>query len=185
MTDNSTRLRSTRDPQSPRPSVEELIGCQAVREALGRHIGVELRRRNAFGQMDPGDVFQEMYLRARLRGRQGPRGNVVNWLKKIATNYIIDELRKGRLRTRRNVELGPDHEPSALVENTKEVAEVVEVASGSLNPKERRFLQLYLQDSCAETLASASGLRNAKAATDAKYRLHRKLRHVIVAMGAD
>lgn len=185
MTDNSTRLHGNRDPQVPRPSVEELIGCQAVREALGRHIVTELKQRNALRQMDPGDVFQEMYLRARNPGGQGPSGNVVNWLKKIATNYIIDELRKGRLRTRRSGELGPDREPSVLVENTMEVKEVIEAARVALNPRERLLLQLCLRDLSAEALASASGLKNAKAARDAKHRFYRKLRPVLIALGAN
>lgn len=184
MHNDSSQRNSPGNPRSPRSNVEKLIDDQAASDSLRRHIGAELKRRNACGRLDADDIFQEMFTRGLNLGREGARGNVLNWLKRIATNYIQDELRKGKSRRGRNVEIEPGHESSVLMENTKEVAEILEVASGNLEPGERRFLQLCLQGLSAEALASASGIQSAKAARDAKYRIYRRLRPVLVALGA-
>jgi DNA-directed RNA polymerase specialized sigma24 family protein len=168
MVSRSARLQISREPQSTRPGVEGLIDRQGHCVQLRRHIGAELRRLNVSGWLDPDDMFQETFVHGLDPDKCGPRGNVLLWLKRIATNCIIDELRKDRLRRGRNVRLVPEHEFSVIVENPAEDAEVLEAANASLNPCERRLFELCRQGLSAEALASASGLPNAKAARDAK-----------------
>jgi DNA-directed RNA polymerase specialized sigma24 family protein len=182
MISRSTQLHISRKPQSTRPRVEELIGRQVDCVSLRRHIGAELKRLNLSGWFDPDDIFQETFTRGLDPNRSGPHGDVLLWLKSIATNFIFDELRKDKLRTGRNVEVVPEHEFSVLVKNSAEDTEFFEAANAYLNSRERQLLQFCRQGLSAEALASASGLPNAKAARDAKWRLVQKLRNLRVAL---
>ncbi len=182
MKGRSIRPHINSPKQSSRLAVAELVGRQADCHQLLRHIRAELKRSNAPGRIDHEDVFQEAIVRGLDPNNRGPDGDVLVWLKRIATNYIIDELRKEKSRTGRIEARGREREVSILMRPKTDDSEVIEAAGAYLNQTERQLLNLCLQDSSPQALARTLRLSTAKSATDAKWRLFKKIRNLSAAL---
>lgn len=181
MTGDPNRLQNPK-PGNNRPRVREVIESLEGRDDLLWHIKTELKRLDPYKRNDPDDIFQDLCVHGLDPGREGPRGDPVNWLKRIATHLIIDELRKYRSRDNRNGNVEVENECSEVMDFSVDDADEVLAASAYLNPQDQRIIELVIKGYSIQAIASTLGLRNEKSARDAKCRAKRRLRNVILAL---
>lgn len=184
-TSTQVNLSLSYRPHSSRARVEEIIESPAASEQLRRHIRAELRRQNTSGRIDPDDVFQHACIRGLDSDRPGPRGDTLCWLKKVASNQIVNELRKQKFLNRCYGEAVEVTEPSVPQDDSAMAAELIGEASASLDESDQRLIELMLQDLPNQVIASKLGFRNKNAARDARYRVKQKLRKLIVGLRGD